>query len=164
MQVPDARLYIAEALIGNDRFVLTGKALQKSITKFMNTLLAITWNQYRKTINKEIHTMEPVVMQIKVQFEHMSLPYLTTQIPHDLRINPELKADRYHLKATEIIVLVHLIRKATTLLVKYNNMDTVSMLQGWTTELNGMLMALRKDTLSKAAQSRLKYLYAIENL
>ena len=50
----------------------------------MNMLLVLVWNKHYKTISKEAHTMESMVMQVKAQFEHRSLPYLTTQIPHKL--------------------------------------------------------------------------------
>lgn len=47
-------------------------------------------------------------------------------------------------------------------MVKYNNTDTVSLLQEWITKLDGMFTALRKDTSSEAAKSRLSNLYDIE--
>lgn len=62
--------------------------------------------------------------------------------------------DGYHPKAGEIVSLVHSIRKATTILVKYNDTDTVKMLGEWKDELEGMLATVRKDTSSEAALSK----------
>ncbi|KAG8220414.1 hypothetical protein J3R82DRAFT_3403, partial [Butyriboletus roseoflavus] len=48
VQVSDARLYVAAGLLGDEGLLPGGRALSPSVSKFINTLLAITWNCYRK--------------------------------------------------------------------------------------------------------------------
>ena len=47
-----------------------------------------------------------------------------------------------------------------TVLVKYNDTETVSMLREWKDELDGMLAMIRKDMSSEAALSKFNYLYS----
>lgn len=65
-----------------------------------------------------------------------------------------MKANNYHLKSTEMITLVCSIQWAPTILVKYNNMVTTKMLEEWKTELDEMLVMVRKDMSNEAALSK----------
>lgn len=65
-----------------------------------------------------------------------------------------MKANNYHLKPTEMITLVCSIQWAPIILVKYNNMVTTKMLEEWKTELDEMLVMVRKDMSNEAALSK----------
>lgn len=149
-QVSDARIYVAESLLGDDGFASGGRALTPQVSKFINTLLAITWNRYRKVLSTESSKKSKLLQEIKHRFSSMSR-LLFIGCTNDIT---EIQVDGYVPNANEIKELLRLIRQATTLLVKYSDEASQVELKDLTTQLEGMLAAVRKDTSSEVAQSK----------
>ncbi|KIK74158.1 hypothetical protein PAXRUDRAFT_29190 [Paxillus rubicundulus Ve08.2h10] len=55
--VMDVRMDLTFHLLGDEAFVPDGRALHKHVTKFINNLVTITWNRFRKVVHMEISKM-----------------------------------------------------------------------------------------------------------
>ena len=63
-QLSDMRSIVANRLLGDKVFVGSGTLLKTPVLKFVDTLLAITWNRYRKSTSREVDRLEKDLEEI----------------------------------------------------------------------------------------------------
>ncbi|KAF9220462.1 hypothetical protein BS17DRAFT_852177 [Gyrodon lividus] len=96
-QAMDICMDLVEQLLGEDAYVDGRKALTKPVSKFINTLMTISWNQFRKVVITEVPKMDKLVEVIKTELARISV-------------------EGYKPSTAELLALLKNIRTATTLL------------------------------------------------
>ncbi|KAF9219651.1 hypothetical protein BS17DRAFT_769871 [Gyrodon lividus] len=132
-QAMDICMDLAEQLLGEDAYVNGGKALTKPVFKFINTLMTISWNRFRKVVNTKVPKMDKLVEVIKMELARISV-------------------EGYKPSVAELLALLKIICTTTTLLVKYTDKQTLCKLETFKEQLEGLLAAVRKDTSRKATK------------
>ncbi|KAF9218117.1 hypothetical protein BS17DRAFT_823448 [Gyrodon lividus] len=129
----DIHMDLAEQLLGKDAYIDGRKALTKPVSKFINTLMTISWNQFCKVVNTEVLKMDKLVEAIKMELARISV-------------------EGYKPSTAELLALLKNIHPATMLLFKYTNKQTLSKLETFKEQLEGLLAAVQRDTSSEATK------------
>ncbi|KAH7905302.1 P-loop containing nucleoside triphosphate hydrolase protein [Hygrophoropsis aurantiaca] len=126
-QLGEARVSLAYRLFGGDALMpKSSNSLKPPFRKFVDALIVLTWNRYRKANSRETSKLDSDLEEITELWTAMT-------------------AEGADPKAKDIRKFLLRIQKASATLVKYQDQESVDLLKKYAADLQGIMASAAKD-------------------